>query len=109
MRLSSSQPSRILAVTGIFTWLDHARARVRAVRASSVIIAEPPPTRQTLRTGQPILTSTAATPRDSSRRRRIAHFLRDRTEELDGQGLVGGPGFDELQGLGIAFEQASGH
>ena len=37
----------------------------RAVLSNSVIMADPPPTRQTLRTGQPMLISTEATPVDS--------------------------------------------
>ena len=61
---SSSQPSRIFAVTGILTAFTMPFTSA-AVFSCSVIIAEPPPTRQTLRTGQPMLMSTLATPRCS--------------------------------------------
>ena len=65
VRFSSSHPNRILAVIGILTALTMPATR-RLVLSSSVIMAEPPPTRQTLRTGQPILISTDATPAASS-------------------------------------------
>src|SRR5713101_5889123 len=61
VRFSSSQPRRIFAVIGIFTALTMPFTSA-AVAANSVIIAEPPPTRQTLRTGQPMLMSTAENP-----------------------------------------------
>ena len=64
VKFSSSQPRRILAVTGIFT-ASTMPLTSAAVLSSSVIIAEPPPTLQTLRTGQPMLMSTEAMPMDS--------------------------------------------
>ena len=60
----SSQPNRIFAVTGILTASTMPLTSF-AVWSSSVIIAEPPPTRQTLRTGQPMLMSTEEMPMDS--------------------------------------------
>ena len=66
MRLSSSHPRRILAVTGILTASIMPRTRA-AVLESSVIMAEPPPIFVTLRTGHPMLMSTDWTPRDSQR------------------------------------------
>ena len=63
-QISSSQPRRIFAVTGIFTASTMPRTSA-AVFSNSVIMAEPPPTRQTLRTGQPILMSMAEMPMDS--------------------------------------------
>ena len=60
----SSQPRRILAVIGNFTALTIVFTRC-AVLSNSVIIAEPPPVLQTLRTGQPMLMSIESTPIDS--------------------------------------------
>ena len=54
--LLSSQPSRILAVIGMLTESTIIFTRC-AVLSNSVIIAEPPPVLQTLRTGQPMLIS----------------------------------------------------
>ncbi len=61
VRLSSSQPSRILAVTGIFTALTIPRTS-SAVLESSVIIDAPPPILTTFFTGQPMLMSTESAP-----------------------------------------------
>src|SRR5882724_9830598 len=57
----SSQPSRVLAVTGIFT-ASTMPLTSAAVLSNSVIIAEPPPMLTTLRTAQPMLISMEATP-----------------------------------------------
>ena len=67
VRLFSSQPRRIFAVIGIFTASTIPRTS-RAVLASSVIIAEPPPMPVTFLTGHPILISTEAMPSDSTMR-----------------------------------------
>ena len=50
---------------GNFDRVHHAFGRAAAVFSNSVIMAEPPPTWQTLRTGQPMLMSTEAMPSDS--------------------------------------------
>ena len=64
---SSSQPSRIFTVTGIFTAATTAATRSTA-RSIWHIRAEPPPPLTTFRTGQPMLISTAGTPRASTQR-----------------------------------------
>ena len=107
VRLSSSQPRRILAVTGIFTALTMPRTSA-AVLSSSVIIAEPPPTLQTFFTGQPMLMSTDGDAERFDDHGGVAHFLRHAAEELHGERPVGGAGFDELERLGIFFEQRAG-
>jgi hypothetical protein len=92
---------------GNFDGLDHA-AHQRAVLSNSVIMAEPPPTRQTLRTGQPMLISTDATPMDS--RYAAASRISSGTEPKSwtASGLVGGAGFDQLEGFGISFQERAG-
>ncbi len=61
LRSPSSQPRRILTVTGTFT--DSTMPRIRfTVLVVLHIIAEPPPPLTTLWTGQPMLTSMDVTP-----------------------------------------------
>ena len=104
---SSSQPRRILAVTGIFT-ASTMPLTSRAVLSNSVIIAEPPPTRQTLRTGHPMLMSTEATPSDSSST--AASRISSGTEpnSCTASGWSAGQVSIELERLGLSLDQRTG-
>ena len=61
-RLASSQPSRIFTVTGMRTDSTTRWTSFTVVPVVSHIMAEPPPTRTTLRTGQPMLMSIMVAP-----------------------------------------------
>ena len=104
VRFSSSQPRRILQVIGIRTASIIPRTSA-AVRPSSVIMAEPPPTPQTFLTGQPMLTSTEATPRSSSIRVGVAISRRHGAENLHGEGRVLRASLDQLQRLAVLLQQ----
>ncbi len=67
VKVCSSQPSRILTVTGMRTASTTVRT-IAVVLAALHISAEPPPPRTTLCTGQPMLISTDDTPYASSQR-----------------------------------------
>jgi hypothetical protein len=61
LQLWSSQPRRIFTLTGMRTASTTVRTRAMVLPASH-IMAEPPPPRTTLCTGQPMLMSTDETP-----------------------------------------------
>ena len=74
------------------------------MRSSSVIIAEPPPTRQTFFTGQPMLMSTELTPSDS-RYSAASRISSGGAEELDGQRTVLSVGLDQFERLAISLDE----
>ncbi len=104
---SSSQPRRILAVMGIFT-------------ASTMPLTRLGGPGQFGHHGRPAADAADfahwATHVDIGGsdaeglqiRRGVAHFFRHGAEQLDGERLVGGRSLDELEGLGLLFQQGAG-
>ena len=104
---SSSQPSRILTVTGMLTALTTADTRSTA-RSTWHMSAEPPPLLTTFLTGQPMLISTAEAPCSSTQRAACSISAIDDPVDLDRERAVLLAGLGQLEGPAPFLDQRPG-